>query len=568
MKKIALFLLLIFAIASAENYVVVNSIDGRDVLSGIFYANVKNEPVKFMAYPNGDAEFLAMKVGKGKEVLLIQSKDRPVSTTLKQAIERRGSTVQIFESIDGGQTNLDLAVRSGAKKFIIVDSAYADGALSTMSYAALKGAYVIFADKNNIDNVVNVVKDANEIIVYGYADAAVKEKLGKLGKNIKYIGKGEDRYEDNVEVSRILMKDYNITSVYFVEGTFIEEGMVDSKIPFVLSGRLVPDVTYNFVKEMVKQDQLKTSYLIGGTKITTAIRDMRKRIEADLQEEGINKTFGIWMRYAQVIPSSGTDNKPTALDVFPLPAYIPKLAIGEVFYNRVDKTLNVRVDNVGDGPAYFLTDIRVQVDGKDYKVFGTDNAELIEREDKKGLTYSLDLSQLESGNVSAIVIVKYGSGKRTIEDYVTYTGPLAFISYVDKSNVTAKSIRYDKNNKTLVLFLKNAKDTTAYASPDVEMFIDGEKTIIVGPRNIELPANALVPVSIPAELKDSDLEANPEVTVYVQYGSRMGYLVNKGTFRLPLEYEKFDYLICIGGALLLLILLAIAYYLWQKQKKR
>ncbi|MEM3625482.1 MAG: hypothetical protein QXF35_02900, partial [Candidatus Bilamarchaeaceae archaeon] len=169
MKKIALFLLLIFAIASAENYVVVNSIDGRDVLSGIFYANVKNEPVKFMAYPNGDAEFLAMKVGKGKEVLLIQSKDRPVSPTLKQAIERRGSTVQIFESIDGGQTNLDLAVRSGAKKFIIVDSAYADGALSTMSYAALKGAYVIFADKNNIDNVVNVVKDANEIIVYGYA---------------------------------------------------------------------------------------------------------------------------------------------------------------------------------------------------------------------------------------------------------------------------------------------------------------------------------------------------------------------------------------------------------------
>jgi len=571
MKKLALLLLFIFCVAHAENYVVVNSIDGRDVISGIFYANVKNEPVKFMAYPNGDSEFLALKVGKGKDILLIQSKDKPVSASLKEVLKNRGNNIEIYESTDGGKTNLDLAVRSGAKKFIIVDSAYADGALSVMSYAALEGAYVILADKNNIDQVVDVVKNAQSITIYGYVDKAVKEKIEKL-QNVKvnYIGKGEDRYEDNVAISKMLMEKYNITYVYFVEGTFIEEGMIDSKIPFVLSGRLVPDVTYNFVKEMVKNDKLTTSYLIGGTTIAPAIRDMRERIKNELAQEGMNKSFGIWIRYAQVIPTTGTSGQQTALDIFPLPAYMPKLAIGEVVYNKEDKNLMVRVDNIGDGPAYFLADIYVKVDGKDYKVFGSDSPQLIEREDKKGLTYSLDLSSIEEGNVSAVVIVKYGSSKKVLEDYTSYTGPLAFIAYVDKTNVSATKIRYDRNNKTLVIFLKNNKDITAYATTDVELYMGGEKTRLVGPKNIELPPNSVVPVQIPADLSEDDLKANEQqVTVYVQYGGRVGYLPNKSTFKLPLEYEKFDYMLCVIPAILvLIILIAIAYYYWQQKKRR
>lgn len=571
MKKLALLLLLIFCVAHAENYVVVNSIDGRDVVSGIFYANVKNEPVKFMAYPNGDPEFLALKVGKEKDILLIQSKDRPVSATLKEILKNRGNNIEIYESTDGSKTNLDLAVRSGTKKFIIVDSAYADGALSVMTYAALEGAYVILADKNNVDQVVNVVKNAESITIYGYVDKIVKEKIGQL-QNVKitYIGKGEDRYEDNIEISKIVMEKYNITYLYFTEGTFIEEGMVDSKLPFILSGRLVPDVTYNFVKDMVGKDKLKISYLIGGTTITPAIRDMRERIKNEYAQEGMNKSFSIWIRYAQVVPTAGAGGQQTTLDIFPLPAYIPKLAIGEVVYNKEDKNLMVRVDNIGDGPAYFLADIYVKVDGKDYKVFGSDSPQLIEREDKKGLTYSLDLSSIEEGNVSAVVIVKYGSNKKTLEDYTSYTGPLAFIAYIDKTNLSVTKIRYDRNNKTLIVFLKNEKDITAYATTDVELYMGGEKTRLIGPKNVEVPPKSVVPVQIPADLSEDDLKANEqEVTIYVQYGGKTGYLPNKRTFKLPLEYEKFDYMLCIIPAVLVLIvLIAIAYYYWQQKNRR
>ncbi|MFH1221486.1 MAG: hypothetical protein V1492_00190, partial [Candidatus Micrarchaeota archaeon] len=195
--------------------------------------------------------------------------------------------------------------------------------------------------------------------------------------------------------------------------------------------------------------------------------------------------------------------------------------------------------------------------------------QLIERGDKIGLQYALDLSSIQEGNVTAVVIAKYGSGKKTLENYDSYVGPIAYIEYIDLSNVTAKSAKYYADNKTMVVSLKNSKDEKAYASMDIELLIDGETTRVIGPKNMELPPNSLVPVSIPVELSQKDLADNKEVTAYVQYGARSGYLINSGTYKFPLEAPADNTLLYIGlGLLLLLIILAIAYYLWKKSRKK
>lgn len=563
MRKLALFVLILFAISCAENYVVINSIDGRDVLSGIFYANAKGYSVKFMP-PNGDSALIASKVGYGHDILLIQSDDRPISIFLQNELEQRNNTVELYLSPDGGETNLALAVRSGATKFIIVDAAFSDGALSVMPYAKLGKYYVILANADNIDEVTDIVENADEIIIYGYVDSAVRGELE--GLNPQVIGKGEDRYEDNVELAGKMMDEYEISSIIMTEGTYIESGMIDSNLPLVFSGRMVPDVTYGFVKEKVKNDELSTVYLIGGTKITNAIRNMRNQIKEELGKEGIDGSFGIWLRFAQVIPG---ETGMVTLDSFPLPAYIPKLEITEAVYNTATGSLMVAVDNSGDGPAYYLTEIHILVDGVEQKVLGDDTVSLIEKGDTVGTGYLIDFTELEEGNVTAVVIVKYGSSKYTLEEYDEYVGGLIEIEYIDKSNVTAREARYDTSRKILYLSLKNNKEDVAYVSSDVTLVLDGEPTTVKGPYNEPLDGKSIIVVEFPIELDNEDLAANNEVTVHLKYGGRPGFLVRESTVVLPLQKEGFDFLLLLLILLIiLLILLAIYLYLKNKSAKR
>jgi len=559
MRKLALFVLILCAISCAEDYVVINSLDGRDVLSGVFYANVKGYPVKFMGYPGGDAATLAVKIGENHDILLIESPDRPVSVFVETALEQRDNTVTVYESSDGKDTNLDLAVRSGATKFIVVESAFSDGALSAMPYAKITGAYVIMADKENIESVKEIVSNADEVIIYGYVDSAVREELEDLNPQI--IGKGDDRYEDNIELSDKMMDEFGMKNIIMTEGTYIETGMVDAGLPLVFCGRIVPDPTYDFIKEKTQNDELDTVYLIGGTKITNAVRNMRSQIKAEL---GTNQSFGIWLRFAQMMP--GNTGMMT-LDSFPLPAYIPRLEITELVYNTATGNVMLGIKNIGDGPAFYATEIHILVDDAEYKVLGDNDPVLIEKDDTVGLEYELDFNELEEGNVTAVAIVKYGSSKYSLEEYVDYVGNLTEIEYVDRSDVSAREARYDTSRKILYLSIKNSKEDVAYVSPDVTLILDGEPTKIKGPYNEPVDGNSIIVVEFPIELSGEELAANDEVTVHLKYGGRPGFLSKESTEVLPLQKEGFDLLLLLL-ILLIILLIILAIYLYMRHRRK
>ena len=63
--QIAFIMLMLLLVAHAVDMVAINSMDGRDVLSGIFYANVKGLPVVFMPSQGGNADVFSAKVGHG-----------------------------------------------------------------------------------------------------------------------------------------------------------------------------------------------------------------------------------------------------------------------------------------------------------------------------------------------------------------------------------------------------------------------------------------------------------------------------------------------------------------------
>lgn len=560
MKKIfAIMLMLIFA-SFAEDYVVINSQDGRDVLSGIYYANVKDLPVKFMPSSGYAADVFAVKTGVKHDILLIQSSDMPLSGFIETELRARNHTLEVYSSSDGEITNRYLAERADVDKFIVVDSAYSDSALSVLPYAAKKGAYVLLADKYNIEEISEIVTGAEEIIVYGLVDQEVEDALEPYNPEI--IGKGEDKYEDNVELVGRTMSEFGDRQIIVADGTFVEEGMADGTSPILFSGRLIPTVTFDFLKDEAKNDRLGTVLLIGD-ELVMPIYDARERIEIALEKEGTNESFGITVKFGQVVPSASSSV--IELDKFYLPSYQPEINISELVYNKISKTIMIAIENTGEGASYYTMDIHVYADGSEFSVFGSNETKLIERGDSAGAEYALDLSSVEEGNITATAIVKYGASKYSLDSYASKTGPIEEIEYIDESNVTAESASYNREEQVVKVTLKNNGEVTAYEKTELVLVLEGEELTVKGAGTKEIDPKSLLVEEFPIELTEEDLQANQNITAQVTYGARSGFLVKEGIFLLPLSFgSEFPWW-------MLLVLLAViiaAYFLKRKMERK
>ena len=81
--KFLLLLFLLFAsVIYSQDFVVVNSQNGMDVLSGVFYAKIIGTDVKFLSYSE-PISLLAGSIGENKHIFLIQSSDLPVSSLVR-----------------------------------------------------------------------------------------------------------------------------------------------------------------------------------------------------------------------------------------------------------------------------------------------------------------------------------------------------------------------------------------------------------------------------------------------------------------------------------------------------
>jgi hypothetical protein len=559
---IALFMLTLLSLSFAEDMVAINSMDGRDVLSGIFYANALGIPVKFMPVPGGNADVFAAKIGSNHDVLLIQG-SLPVSSFVESALTNKNNTITLYSSTDAGSTNLDLARKSGASSFIIVDSAYSDSAISVMPYAAKTKAYVLLANKDNIAEIKGIVS-GKKVIIYGLVDQQVKDELSSLNPEI--IGKGEDKYEDNILIVKKMAQEYSTNRALVVDGTFVEDAMTAGDQPIILSGRLVPQVTYDYLKQSVRDNKLSGVMLIGND-LVVPIYDMRERMKNEFEAEGLNKTFGITVKFAQVIPSAGTGV--LTLDTFRMPSYKPDLEITETAYNTDSKKVMVSVDNQGEGAAYYTMEVRVKVNGQDFKTFGGDETKLIERGEKQGSEFALDLSSVPEGAVNATVLVKYGSFKKSLEEFTSYEGQLTTISYTDTSNVTVQQARYDSAKKSVLVTIKNSGAQTAYVFSKLMVRYGGSPTNISSSAVKELAPGSMIIEEFPLELTQEDLSSNKNASVFVDYGGRQGFLLKKAEFIVSLESAGEFPLILVGAALVVLVILAVAaYYFTKKPEKK
>ena len=568
-KAAAFFLLLLLSLSFAENFVAVNSLDGRDVLSGIFYAGVKGYPVRFMPSSGGNSEVFTAKVGSGHSILLIQSTN-PASGFVQSELKDSNNSVETYISSDGGQANLDLAVRSGATSFIVVDSAYSDSAISVLPYAYATHSYVLLADSSNIEQVKNILI-GKKVTIYGQVDSSVRSALAQFSPTT--IGTGADKYADNVELARMLINDYHQTRAVMTDGASVEDGMVGT-MPIILTGSIVPQVTYDFVEQEVKDGNLSGVLLIGGA-LVNPVYDMRQRISQDLAQQGISKAMSVLVKFAQAIPSSQSGT--LALDIFQMPAYVPHLNITEVSYNTQTNSVMVGLEDTGDGALYYNIEVRVQSNGQDLQVFGQTDTQLIERGKSAGLQYPLNLSSIQEGSVSAIVVVKFGSSKNSLEQFQTYTGPLTQIAYTDTSNVSVQSARYEPDQKRILVSVKNNGADPAFVFTTLTLTAeDGTTTQVTSPSITQVAPNSISVQEFPLELSAAEVSLNKELVVSLNYGGRRGFLVKTANYTVPLEggaaasAGQLPVLLLAAAAVvcvLVVVALVAAYFLFFRKKK-
>jgi len=558
-KQALFFVLLLFAgMSFAENYVLINSQDAHDVLSGIFYANVKELPVKFVPNSGTDPYVFADKIGTGHDILLIQASDRPISGFMETALKSKGNQVELYPSADGMATNLDLARRSGASSFIVVDSAYSDSALSVLPYAALSKSYVLLSNKGNADAIKSIVS-GKKVLIFGYVDKEVADALSPM--NLERIGDGEDKFQDNVLIQKKMIDEFHTNSFIAADGTILEDSMINGAMGILLIGKIIPQVTYDFVKSEVRAGNLKSVILIGNNLVMPAY-DMREKIKQDFAREGQNLSFGILVKFAQALPSG---NGILNLDTFTLPAYRPSLEISDMVYNRNSGRIMTTIENKGDGLAYYTLEIRIKVDGNEVRVIPASASKPVQRGESSGEETDFDMSSITEGNVTALMFLRYGASKASLDSFTSKEGPLASIEYTDNSAISIQAAKYDMETKRLLVTIKNDGNETAYAFTKLGLTLGGQNTSVSGSGTRKLEASSMYVEEIPLDLAAADLEANRNVNVTVDYGARPGFLGKKASASVPIMVESgFPVPLVIGVILIVLVIAAAAFFFLKK----
>ncbi|MCX8200447.1 MAG: hypothetical protein N3G76_03175 [Candidatus Micrarchaeota archaeon] len=558
MKLKTMLLLVLFAaqFVFAENYVVINSKSGLDVLSGIYYANSIGVGARFMPY-NGDYRLTAGKVGTGKDILLIQSASMPVTTFLENELKKSNKVTVYSVTSDGFKTNLDLAGKSGVNSFIIVDPSFGQNAISVISYAKRTKSYVIFAYSGNIDSVIDFLdkKQSPKVTIFGYVDSATRKKLEKYSPIV--IGKGEDKYEDNIELVSKMASDYGLKQAIMADGTFIEEGMVDGNLPVVLVAPIIPDVTYGFVLESARKGTLN-SYILVGSNLISPTYDLKKKVQAKLQEEGRNRTLSIIVKFGQSV--AGVEGT-YPLDTFPVPSYILGMSIDSLKYNKATGKIELEITSKAEGPEYYQVEIHIKKDGTELSVLGDSKPSLIERGETKGLEYDYALPSVEEGKITGDVIVRYGETQKSLTAFTAKSVDIATYSFVDRSDVVVAAASYKDGD--LRVSIRNTGEQDAYVQASAGLIVGGAQTTIRSASATKVPVGSIAVVALPVDLSARDLEANKEVKITLKYGAREGFLQKTKESTVPLSIikeEKGIDPLMIGLIILVIILLIVVIY--------
>lgn len=556
MRKLIFIILLLlilntgYANAQQAGQVVINSADWGDVYSAVMYANFNNMPYYFtISEPH--ARVIPQYLNKNLDVRLFESKSVPYLVNYKNILEQGGLTVvDETRSTDGRDLNLKLASEMDINSFIIVDDQYGYNAISAAPYAAKSGSWVLFANRNNIDEVNDFLNSRNveNILIYGHVDRAVKDELN--GFNPEIIDEG-NRFDDNLAIVSKFIKLSPTDSVILSNGEFIEGAIMSGDSPVIFIGaNTVPAQ----VIEFVKSNDIKGSTLIGNELVGSG------QVLKDATGISVIVKFGLGRQV------TGEMSLIEDLDKFYLPRYELSLDAVSAQYNEATKQLEIIYRNDANMGEFFKSSVGIMAGDERVGTVGDDTARYIESNSDSGRTYDIDLTAYaRSSNLSVIVTSEFGEAPGSLNLLLTKILDITLISVEDNSKISVSGVNYDKGTQRLELTVENTGSVPCYASPSITMLIEGDEEILRFGNSIPIEVGEKQTVSTRVELTRADLADNPDVPIHADYGERSEILVKNLDEILPLNVT--------GGistgllpAVFALLLIIAAAVVWSRRK--
>lgn len=553
------WVLLLLMVSLGFSIVVVNSMDGRDVVSGVYYGAISGEEVVFVP-PAYSEDIVYGKIGMNKEVVLIESSSNPIIVGMKNSLENKGNSVILISSIDPYETNLQLAGSSRAERFVLVDPVYGYNTISVLAYAKENGMYLLFVDNKNMEGVLGFLEENSpeEVLVYGYMDEEVKLALGEEEIAYTEINNG-DKFLDNMEILGEYFGMYpSKKQVIFSDGNAFEDTIIAADDPVVLISPVISTDTYNFVKEKVREGQIKVGLVVDAEYAQTAY-DLKTTINNELGSEELS----VLVKFGQ-----STGQGVESVDLFPLRGPIIGLEVTKAEYNTATGMLEVTYGNTGNVPEYVKSQIVVSLDGGYAETIGDQEPFMIGREETLGRGYALEV---EEGEIVVEITALYGSSMKSTENGIVVTLDAGRVSYIDSSLLEISTFTQDEETGDVFITYDNAGEEGVYFRPDATVEIGGKSTKIKSDTIYSLGVGEAEMVKFPGVLGAA--EGDVEVLAGADYGSREAFMEKRVegshvfSVEAPVEEAEFDMNLLFLAVILLLVAVIVYLVLGRNGKK-
>ncbi len=550
-----LLALLVLLCSLSSAYIAVNSLDYKDVASAVFYANLKGEEIYYIT-PSTDLRNAVLKVGP-RDLEVFESASTPVVSSYQGALETNGCTVRKTLSQDPFSFNIELAGKSGATSYIIMDPAYPYNTVSLFAYAKSANAYVLFADKAHADSVSAFLssKSAKEIIVFGTVDQEVKDSLNS--KNIKFdqIDNG-DKYLDNVEMlDRYYSKFDSQNQILMADGAFYDPAITLGQQPTMVVSNTIPQETKDFLSGKVRSGKIKVAVLIKPD-YTGMAYDLMKTINSEYTE----KKFSVFVKIGQ---ASANQETPGALDVYSLPAVVLNVGFVGVQYNTATDQLELILENKGAINTFTTSSIKVYSDGEVIATVGDTEAQILQKGQKQGFSYQLKIPN--PGELSANVTTYYSSSRLAFEKGFNVFVNLGKVDFTDGSQLEITKATYDHGADKVSIKATNTGDQDVYFRASVNYTSDAGSSSMDNPEVKMLPPGQSTVTQISGLLIEGSELSSLEMNAIATYGGRESFLANQAV--APVEIVSGpDWLLIALAVILLLILLLLIYWFFIRKK--
>jgi hypothetical protein len=534
---------------------VVNSFDGRDVVSGIYYAAVKNDTIIF-ATPSSTAQSIYAQVGSNQNVLLIQSTTTPVIAGLADGLTSQGDTVQTIQSDDPMQTNMNLAALSGASKFVIVDPVYGYNTVSALAYAKLNGMYLLFVDQSNADLVASFMKNQSvvSVLIYGYVDQAVINSLNSQGLPYTQINNG-DKFADNMQLDDMYFAmNPSKKQIILSDGNAFDSTMAAGDDPVLLISPVVPDSVYQYLENKVSTGQISAAMLVDQSYAQTAY-NLKTSINKDLGSDKLS----VFVKFGQSTGSGGLGQ----VELFPLPGPTLGLDIDAVQYDTRGQELEVTYNNTGNALEYVKSSIMVYADGAYTATVGDQQPIPIEAGQVFGVSYPVTIT---SGAVTANITTYFGSSKLSFENGIQTMRDAGDVQFNDTSLLGITGFDKDQATDDLFVTYTNTGNVTEYFTASATIVSNGTSTIINDDNTYTLPPAQGKMVKFPGIATDG-----VNITASAEYGARQAFLDKT----VQKEYVPGQAAagatgidpVLLGGAFIILVIIVALYLFFRKGKE-